>query len=217
MIRSHEGCLRVFVALCVVVSSPAGWAQTQVADARRVLDRAVEHFEAGRIAESVAAFDEVVRLVPDQAPFLWQRGIALYYASRYSDCRAQFESHRRVNPNDVEPAAWHFLCVARAESPAKARAALLPVGPDPRPPMRQIYDMFRGDTGAAAVLAAAGTRPDARFYAYLYVGLYSEAVGDAAGARRHMETAAQPRYSASGGYMPMVARVHTALNRAGRP
>jgi len=71
-------------------------------------------------------------------------GIALYYAGRFKDCRAQFESHRTVNPDDVENAAWHFLCVARAESVTSARAALLPVGPDPRVPMRQIYQMFRG-------------------------------------------------------------------------
>lgn len=49
-----------------------------------------------------------------------------------------------MNPNDVENAAWHFLCVARAESPEQARAALLPVGSDRRVPMRQIYEMFRG-------------------------------------------------------------------------
>ena len=66
----------------------------------------------------------MAKAVPDEAPYLWQRGIALYYAGRYDDCRRQFESHRSVNPDDVENAAWHFLCVARAESPAKARAAL---------------------------------------------------------------------------------------------
>ena len=96
------------------------------------------------MAESAAGFDNLVKLVPAIAPQLWQRGIALYYAGRYRDCRAQFESHRTVNPNDVENAAWHFLCVARAESPEKARSALLPVGPDRRVPMPQIYEMFRG-------------------------------------------------------------------------
>jgi len=54
---------------------------------RAILDGAVADFEAGRIAESVAAFDEVVRMVPDQAPFLWQRGIALYYVGRLPDGR----------------------------------------------------------------------------------------------------------------------------------
>ena len=65
-----------------------------------------------------------------------------------------------MNPDDVENAAWHFLCVARAESPAKARAALLPVGPDARVPMREVYQMFRGTLTPEQVLSAAGT--DAR-------------------------------------------------------
>src|SRR5262245_66409645 len=84
---------------------------------REILDRAINDFLAGRINESVAGFDRVVALAPQAAPQLWQRGIALYYAGRYKDCRAQFESHRTVNPNDVENPAWHFMCVAKAESP----------------------------------------------------------------------------------------------------
>ena len=109
---------------------------------RALLDRAVAEFAKGRITESVAAFDELARVAPAEAPYLWQRGIALYYAGRYKDCRAQFESHRKVNPDDVENAAWHFLCVARDESPSAARAALLPVGPDPRAPMREVSRCF---------------------------------------------------------------------------
>src|SRR5262245_43106032 len=108
-------------------------------DVRTTFDRAVADFQEGRITESVTGFDRVAKLAPDHAPQLWQRGIALYYAGRFQDCRAQFESHRTVNPDDVENAAWHFLCVARAESPVKAKAALLPVGPDSRVPMKQIY------------------------------------------------------------------------------
>jgi tetratricopeptide (TPR) repeat protein len=175
---------------------------------RALLDRAVDEFSKGRITESVAAFDELARIAPGEAPYLWQRGIALYYAGRYKDCRAQFESHRKVNPDDVENAAWHFLCVARDESPAAARAALLPVGPDPRAPMREIYEMFRGSTSADAVLKAAGSRPQARFYAHLYVGLYAEATNDTARTRQHIEAAADEQFAAAGGYMHMVALVH---------
>ena len=113
-----------------------------------LLNRAVDEFEQGRFAQSAATFDEVAKAVPDEAPQLWQRGIALYYAGRYGDCRRQFESHRTVNPDDVENAAWHFLCVAREQTPDKARAALLPVGPDARVPMREVYQMFRGALSA---------------------------------------------------------------------
>ncbi len=147
-------------------------------------------------------------MIPQQAPQLWQRGIALYYAGRYADCRRQFESHRTVNPDDVENAAWHFLCVAREQSPDKARAALLPVGPDSRVPMREVYQMFRGSLTADDVLKAAGTRPDGQFYAHLYVGLYSEAVGRKDLALKHIKEAASDRYAPVGGYMHMVAGVH---------
>ena len=171
-------------------------------------NRAEADFENGRFAESAAAFDSLAKADPAQAPYLWQRGIALYYAGRYNDCRRQFESHRTVNPNDVENAAWHFLCVARAESPAKARAALLPVGPDARVPMRQVYQMFRGTLTPEQVLSAAGSRREAQFYGHLYLGLYFEALGMKDRALEHIKIAAADRFERDGGYMHMVARVH---------
>ena len=173
-----------------------------------LLSRAVDEFEQGRFAASGATFDELAKMVPDQAPHLWQRGIALYYAGRYADCRRQFESHRTVNPDDVENAAWHFLCVARQESPDKARAALLPVGQDSRVPMREVYQMFRGSLTADEVLKAAGSGPAGQFYAHLYIGLYSEALGRKDLALKHMKEAASGRYASAGGYMHMVAGVH---------
>ena len=190
-------------------------------DARALLDRAVDAFAAGRLEAAAAGFDEVAELAPRAAPQLWQRGIALYYVGRYRDCREQFESHRLVNPNDVENAAWHFLCVARADSPAAALDALLPVGPDSRAPMREIYRLFRGELPPEEVLAA-GERAAERgrlsglFFAHLYVGLHHEALGDDAGARAHLAAAADERFARAGGYMHMVARVHVRqLGEAG--
>ena len=192
------------VASFVVVSSQILVAQQP----RELLDRAVTDFERGRIAESAAGFDALIKLRPDLAPQLWQRGITLYYAGRFTDCRAQFESHRTVNPNDVENAAWHFLCVARAESAEKAKAAILPVGPDSRVPMRQVYEMFRGEMSPDMVLKAAGPRDSAQFYAHLYVGLYFDALRDTQRALEHITLAAADRYAADGGYMHTVAKVH---------
>ena len=178
---------------------------------QRIFDQAVADFSAGRIVEAVAGFDQVARAQPDSAPQLWQRGIALYYAGRYEDCRRQFESHLTVNPNDVENSAWHFLCVARAESPGAALEALLPVGPDARSPMREIYEMFRGRMTPQAVLAAAGGRPGARFYAHLYRGLYHEAFGRTEAAREEIFLAADDQFAQVGGYMHTVAVVHREL------
>jgi lipoprotein NlpI len=198
--------LVVLVQLVIPIGAQSPPERPQV-----IFDRAVADFRDGRIAESAAGFDMLAKRVPDQAPELWQRGIALYYAGRFADCRAQFESHRTVNPNDVENAAWHFLCVARAESPQRARAALLPVGPDSRVPMTEIYQMFKGTLTPEKVLAAAGTRPTSQFYAHLYVGLYDEALGDKKGALEHISAAADDRFAAPGGYMHTVARVHLRI------
>ena len=177
------------------------------------MNRGVAEFEKGRFAASAAAFDELAAMLPDRAPHLWQRGITLYYAGRYTDCRRQFESHRIVNPDDVENAAWHFLCVAREQNPKAARAVLLPVGPDPRVPMRQVYDMFRGGMTPDAVMKAAGGDADGQFYGHLYVGLYLEAMGQRVPAQQHIKAAASDQYAAVGGYMHMVARVHLASGR----
>mgnify|MGYP003336756739 FL=1 len=178
------------------------------ADPDALFRHGVDEFFAGRIEPSVAAFDELARVAPRLMPQLWQRGIALYYAGRFDDCRRQFEAHRTVNPDDVENAAWHFLCVARAESPARAKAALLPVGPDARVPMREVYRLYRGEMTPEQVLRAGQGSADGQFYANLYVGLYYDAIGETAKARAAITTAADERYASSGGYMHRVARVH---------
>lgn len=188
-------------------------AQTTAQNPQDVFDRAVADFERGRVVESAAGFDTVVKLAPASAPQLWQRGIAQYYAGRYKDCRAQFELHRTVNPNDVENAVWHFLCVARAESPEKARSALLPVGPDSRVPMREVYDMFRGVRSPEEILKAGGPSASGQFYAQLYVGLYYEAIGNKARALEYITAAAADRFAPAGGYMHTVAKVHLEILR----
>lgn len=180
---------------------------------REVMAKAVDDFRAGRVAQSAAGFDQLARLIPGQAPELWQRGIAQYYAGRYRDCRDMFSSHRTVNPDDVENAAWHFLCVARAESPAAARKQILPVGPDARVPMREVYQMFVGRATPAQVLAAAGSDASAQFFGRLYVGLYLEATGDRVKGREFVAIAAQDRFANVGGYMHDVARVHMMVTK----
>ncbi|MEO8259406.1 MAG: hypothetical protein ABI868_18810 [Acidobacteriota bacterium] len=201
---------RIALALIALTSAAAVVASSQAAQEgpQAVFDRAVADFRGGRIAESVAGFDTLVKISPDSAPGLWQRGIAQYLAGRFKECRAQFESHRTVNPNDVENAAWHFACVARTDSAAAAKAALLPVGPDSRRPMREIYQMFGGTLTPEQVLTAAGAQPDGQFYAQLYLGLYFDAIGDKTKALEHMTTAAAERFAPVGGYMYTVARLH---------
>ena len=83
--------------------------------AARVLHlRGEQHFRHARIAECIADFDRQVQMQPARAAEHWQRGIAYYYAGEYEKGARQFELHRTVNPQDVENAAWHFLCLVRA-------------------------------------------------------------------------------------------------------
>ena len=173
-----------------------------------VMEKAADDFRAGRITAAVQGFDRAALLAPAEAPFMWQRGIAQYYAGQFRECARMFATHRTVNPDDVENAAWHFLCVARAESPEAARRQMLPVGPDSRVPMREVYRMFRGEITQAQVMNAAGSDPSAQFFARLYIGLYLEATGNRDAGRAQIEIAAEDRFARVGGYMHDVARVH---------
>ncbi len=89
------------------------------------------HFKLGQIEASIADFDKAVELEPGLEPHHWQRGIAYYYAGRYAEGRRQFEFHQTVNPNDVENAVWHFLCVARQSGVDEARRGMLTISASP--------------------------------------------------------------------------------------
>ncbi len=52
------------------------------------------HFRLGMIDESIKDFDAVIEMNKDLKPYLWQRGIALYYAGRYAEGQEQFEVHQ---------------------------------------------------------------------------------------------------------------------------
>jgi len=179
-------------------------------------NRGSTHFKLGRIKESIADFDQFLRLVPQQEPQHWQRGIAYYYAGRFEAGRKQFELHQTVNPNDVENAVWHFLCVARASTLEKARAALISITGDARVPMMEVHALFAGKLKPEDVLKAATSDSPSPsrlnrqlFYAHLYLGLYFEALGDDGKAREHI-TKAAGEYQ-TGDYMGDVARVHLQL------
>lgn len=177
--------------------------------------RGVAHFMLAHIKESIADFDKYLELVPDAKPDHWQRGIALYYAGRYEDGAKQFELHKTVNPDDVENAAWHFLCMARWKGLDAARAQLIPVTGDARVPMAQVQQLFAGKATEDDVLTAARANNPAPpqlarqlFYAHLYLGLYEEAQNHPDKAKQHLTLATEKPIS---DYMYGVAKVHLQL------
>ncbi|WP_050030545.1 hypothetical protein [Verrucomicrobium sp. BvORR034] len=178
-------------------------------------------FFAGKAKESVEAFDQAIKLQPKIAPQLWQRGLAQYYAEDYAGGRKQFELHQTVNPNDVENAAWHFICVAKKDGAEAARKVLIPIEGDTRVPMKQVHDLFAGKGSEEEVLKAAakGEKGSEALrnqlcYAHLYLGLYEEALGNVDKAKAHMVKAAT-EYKMDH-YMGKVAQVHVKLRSWGQ-
>jgi lipoprotein NlpI len=178
--------------------------------------RGSAQFMTGKFGASVADFDRHIKLRPEAANGHWRRGISLYYAGKYDDGRKQFEGYEKVDTNDVENAVWHFLCAAKKDGEAKARAGMLAIGKDRRVPMMEVYDLFRGKLKPADVLAAAneGKLSDAQrkprlFYAHLYLGLYYDVKGETKQAKDHLALAAE-KYRIDH-YMGDVARVHAEL------
>ena len=174
----------------------------------------VDAFYEAKPKESVVAFDKLIAIVPDAKPQLWQRGLSLYYMGDFKAGREQFETHQTVNTADVENAAWHFICVARAENVEAARKALIPIEGDTRVPMKQVYELFAGKATVEDVLKAAESGEgealkNHRCYAHLYLGLYFEALGDVAKAKEHMLKAAKDFQMDH--YMGKCAQVHVLL------
>lgn len=175
------------------------------------------HLWAGKFAEAVADYDAFLKANPKFAPKHWRRGIALYYAGKHEDGVKQFELHKTDNPQDVENAAWHYLCNVKVVGKEKSQAALIDVTGDSRVPMAEIQKLYAGKLKPDDVLAAADKAPkadktSAQFYAHLYVGLWYEADGDAKKAKEHL-TAAVEKYEI-GDYMWDVGNAHLQMLKA---
>ena len=172
---------------------------------------------AGQFAEAVADYDAYLKENPKAAPEHWRRGIALYYAGRYEDGVKQFDTHQTVNPQDVENAAWHYLCNVRGAGKEKAQGKLIDVTKDRRVPMAEIQKLFAGTLKPDDVLAAGDKvkgegRTAARFYAHLYVALWYDAEGDAKKVAEHLTEAVEKCEVPD--FMWDVANAHLSAARA---
>lgn len=182
--------------------------------------RGSEQFLAGKVEQSIALFEQAVSSEPKLKPQLWQLGIAYYYAGRFAEGRELFELHQMVNSNDVENAAWHFICVAKQEGIENARKKLIPIMGDTRVPMKQLHALFAGGSREEVLKAAekvddAAERKNALCYAHLYLGLYEEAHCNEVKSLEHMKRAATD--FRQNHYMGKVARVHANRRSENRP
>ena len=205
MRRSRRAFARLTGLVVALAVPPLAAAQAP----QDLVDRAEVAFAEGRFADSVGLFDKLIALVPDAAPVMWQRGIALYELGRYDACQRQFASFHAIDREDLENASWLLLCAARASTLSRAREEAVPAGSDPRILRAEVYEMLRGRITPEALVAFAHTTADvAHFYVYLYGGLLRDVLGDRGGAIEDLTLAASDRYRDHGGFMNIVARVH---------
>lgn len=202
-------------------------------EARKLLDTAIKiepkradlfsmrggvHFKLAMIKESLADFDQQIRLNPRDAAAHWRRGLSLYYADKFAEGAAQFITSDKAEPEDVENAVWHMLCNARVKGVEAARKEMLKVSKDSRVPMMEVYALFAGQSTVEKVLAAAETgqlnqndRRSQRFYALLYCGLFEEMMGNKSASLALINKAVAENSVEH--YMMDVAKVHQRLRK----
>lgn len=184
---------------------------------RQLVQIGMNLFKKGSISESIQAFDEAIKRDHSLEPFMWQRGISLYYDDKYKDCSEQFRKDVAVNPNDIEEVVWAYFCDAKEmqnEDEAKKRMIQLSQ-PDSREVMKLVYDVVRG-IKSEDDLSAYGNRfkPSSAsyFYSQLYLALIAEARHDPEASQAHIQSAVESEYGRiSSDYMTAVARNHLAL------
>lgn len=204
------------------VASPSMFSNTANAANIPSVYEGMSAFASNKVEESVAIYDAIILDDPRRKPFLWQRGLSLYYAERYKDGAEQFKVDVAVNPNDTEEQIWHLLCLAKTDgvgSLESAREQKLTVGKDRRPVMRLVQKLFLGDTGSEKELIAmaeGSSKVGDRFYAALYLSLYYESMNDGETSKRWMINAVGSEYAKTVGRRdPMVDVAKVAMQRRG--
>ncbi len=178
-------------------------------DARNYIHRGMTYFKLGKIKESLQDYNKAEELNPQLTPYLWQRGLSYYYLKKYAQGARQFEIDLSVNSRDVEETIWHYLCIAQLEGAQEAKKSLLPVKYDPRPIMRQIYQLF-ADNCSVDFLMDVANKGDSRdiFYSSLYAGLYYQVEGEEEKSLFYVNQAVKQPID---DYMWYLARIHQQL------
>jgi hypothetical protein len=127
-------------------------------EARKFVSQGMETFRKGDVPQSIELFDRADVIDSSMRPFLWQRGLSLYYADRFKDASDQFRADVAVNPYDVEEIVWDIaaqLQLKPNDFPVPSSMALPPGSKDRRKIMATVYNLFRGE-GTEEDLALAG-------------------------------------------------------------
>lgn len=133
--QQQPGSCDTPASLLLLHASGNGATDGSAVSGRRLVFQGMEAFRAGQVTQSVGFFDEAAAAQPSIEPYLWQRGISLYYQDSFEDASRQFRTDVRVNPSDVEEIVWDIACLLRMNTtPADSKkvppvaAMALPAG-----------------------------------------------------------------------------------------
>eukprot|EP01041_Mallomonas_annulata_P000912 gene912-1773_t len=185
------------------------------------VQQGMSYFRQGDISASLKSFDTAIDKYPQIGEYLWQRGISLYYNGNFKECSTQFQIDIKKNPQDTEEIIWNLLCESQIlRSSAnnvyiKDKILKLP-SPDPRPIMKTVYDVFRGNLDAIELQKIgdiSGTISSNYFYSRLYLSLYYMNIeSNIPLAQKYIQQALQGEYASySNDYMISVAKAQSNL------
>ena len=232
--KSKDLLFRIAIPLLIVALScpriSIAESTPQTVTFKDLIYSGMDAFRREDISSSVKMFDEALVKAPEMYPYLWQRGLSLYYANDYAKCSAQFNFDTKINSKDYEETIWASICEngLRRQSvlPTTASGMLfsksLPFR-DQRTVMNDIQTVFSGASSPESLLNNAvyddANNSKGFFYTRLYMGLFFEArglEGDAVRALNCMQSAVRSTYGknhAGDDYMVSVARVHYNLRQ----
>ncbi len=87
-------------------------------DAEQHVERAHEHFEAGRWEEAESELRLALAMNPQQAEWHFNLGLTLDAAGRHGDAHGAFKAASELNPDDAQPVIMAGLSLLRGGEPA---------------------------------------------------------------------------------------------------
>jgi tetratricopeptide (TPR) repeat protein len=109
--RGGSGAVRVF-------RSDAGAMMSEWFEAEQHVERAHEHFEAGRWEEAESELRLALSMNPQQGEWHFNLGLTLDAAGRHTDAASAFRAAAELDPEDPQPAIMTGLSHLRAGDPS---------------------------------------------------------------------------------------------------
>ena len=157
---------------------------------KELIKRGTNKFKLGMFQSSIDDFNQVISLNKRIEPYLWQRGLVLYFNENFNECAKQFENDLKVNPQDTEEIIWNYICKFDQKENNK-KLLVMNVDLDRRPFMRKIYRLFddQNNNNIEDIIRMDSNNQLSFFYSRLYLSLYYQTNNDNNNAMKYINEA----------------------------